>query len=139
MLMLIVGSLLASSVARTSKGILVGVARDASGAVVVNATVTIVGNPRQILWLQLSCWFAVRVTRPLSFHRTASDTSLRSIFAGAVSEIIGQPLRRQTPSTALRIKHALAQLWVGDSARVVSSINFHANRMAFSQPIGTLY
>jgi len=44
MLMLIVGSLLASGVAQTSKGILVGVARDASGAVVVNATVTVVGN-----------------------------------------------------------------------------------------------
>ena len=42
---LIVGSLLvASGVAQTSKGILVGVARDATGAVVVNATVTIVGN-----------------------------------------------------------------------------------------------
>jgi hypothetical protein len=42
--MLIVGSLLASGVAQTSKGTLVGVARDASGAVVVNATVTVVGN-----------------------------------------------------------------------------------------------
>jgi hypothetical protein len=42
---LIIGSLLVgSSVAQTSKGILVGVARDASGAVVVNATVTVVGN-----------------------------------------------------------------------------------------------
>jgi hypothetical protein len=42
---LIVSSLLVvSGVAQTSKGILVGVARDASGAVVVNATVTVVGN-----------------------------------------------------------------------------------------------
>ena len=42
---LIVGSLLVGNgVAQTSKGILVGVARDASGAVVVNATVTVVGN-----------------------------------------------------------------------------------------------
>jgi outer membrane receptor protein involved in Fe transport len=38
--LLIVGS----GVAQTSKGILAGVARDTSGAVVVNATVTIVGN-----------------------------------------------------------------------------------------------
>src|SRR3981189_935120 len=76
MLMLIVGSLLASSVARTSKGILVGVARDASGAVVVNATVTIVGNPRQILWLQLSCWFAVRATSAAS-HPLHYSTALR--------------------------------------------------------------
>jgi hypothetical protein len=73
--MLIVGSLLASSVARTSKGILVGVARDASGAVVVNATVTIVGNPRQILWLQLSCWFAVRATSAAS-HPLHYSTAL---------------------------------------------------------------
>jgi hypothetical protein len=42
---LIVGSLLVGNgAAQTSKGILVGVARDASGAVVVNATVTVVGN-----------------------------------------------------------------------------------------------
>jgi hypothetical protein len=46
----LVGALIVSSLlvdnggAQTSKGILVGVARDASGAVVVNATVTIVGN-----------------------------------------------------------------------------------------------
>jgi hypothetical protein len=33
--------------------------------------------------------------RPLGFHRTTGDASLRSIFAGAVPEIIGQPLRRQ--------------------------------------------
>jgi uncharacterized lipoprotein YajG len=45
MVTLIAGSLLAGSgVAQTSKGILVGVARDASDAVVPNATVTIVGN-----------------------------------------------------------------------------------------------
>jgi outer membrane receptor protein involved in Fe transport len=43
---LIIGYLLAGSgaVAQTSKGILVGVARDASGAVVPNARVTIIGN-----------------------------------------------------------------------------------------------
>ena len=42
---LVVSSLLVGSgAAQTSKGILVGVARDATGAVVVNATVTIVGN-----------------------------------------------------------------------------------------------
>jgi Carboxypeptidase regulatory-like domain len=42
---LITGSFLAGSgVAQTSKGILVGVARDATGAVVPNANVTIVGN-----------------------------------------------------------------------------------------------
>jgi hypothetical protein len=74
--MLIVGSLLARGVAQTNKGILVGVARDASGAVVVNATVTIVGNPRQILWLQLSCWFAVRVTSAAS-HPLHYSTALR--------------------------------------------------------------
>ena len=77
MVMLVVGSLLvASGVAQTSKGILVGVARDASGAVVVNATVTIVGNPRQILWLQLSCWFAVRATSAAS-HPLHYSTALR--------------------------------------------------------------
>jgi hypothetical protein len=91
MLMLIVGSLLASSVARTSKGILVGVARDASGAVVVNATVTIVGNPRQILWLQLSCWFAVRATSAAS-HPLHYSTALRGG------------------------KHTLSELWMGDFA-----------------------
>jgi hypothetical protein len=46
MVVLTTGYLLAGigAVARTSKGILVGVARDASGAVVPNARVTIIGN-----------------------------------------------------------------------------------------------
>jgi outer membrane receptor protein involved in Fe transport len=127
MVALITSAFLAGSCgAQTSKGILVGVARDATGAVVPNATVTIVGNSdgaTRTVQTKADGSYRVEALNPESYTVTLRQTGFEGFTA---KDVIVQP----SLVTSYDIK-----LVVGTT---VDTVNVEADSMSINTENGQL-